>query len=141
MKKFRINVNGKSYDVEVEEIGGSVAGTAVSAASPAPAAPTAPKTAAPVAAQPAAAPAPAVAAQPAVPVAAGTEVITAPMPGKVMSFKVSVGQKVKEGDIILILEAMKMENEIFCSTAGTVKEIRVNEGAAVNPGDVLVVIG
>jgi len=139
MKKFRINVNGKSYDVEVEEISGSAAGAVAPVASPAPAAPTAPKTAAPAATEPA--PAPAAAAQPAAPVAAGTEVITAPMPGKVMSFKVSVGQQVKEGDIILILEAMKMENEIFCGTSGTVKEIRANEGAAVNPGDVLVVIG
>lgn len=141
MKKFRINVNGKSYDVEVEEISGGATGATALAASPAPAAQAAPKAAAPVTAAPAAAPAPAAAAQPAAPVAAGTEVITAPMPGKVMSFKVSVGQQVKEGDVILILEAMKMENEIFCASAGTVKEIRVNEGAAVNPGDVLVVIG
>ncbi|MCR4437079.1 MAG: hypothetical protein NUV41_14845 [Eubacteriales bacterium] len=57
------------------------------------------------------------------------------------SIKVKVGQAVKAGELILTLEAMKMENEIFCGGAGTIKEIRVNEGAAVNPGDVLVVIG
>lgn len=131
MKKFRINVNGKSYEVEVEEISGGTDSAVAPVSSPAP---VAPKAAAPAAAAPATV-------QPTAPVAAGTEAITAPMPGKVMSFKVSVGQQVKEGDIILILEAMKMENEIFCGAAGTVKEIRVSEGAAVNPGDVLVVIG
>ncbi|MFA6661773.1 MAG: biotin/lipoyl-containing protein, partial [Bacilli bacterium] len=74
------------------------------------------------------------------PAPSGAEVVTAPMPGKIMSIKVAVGQQVKAGDLLLILEAMKMENEIFCGTGGTVKEIRVSEGAAVNPEDVLVVI-
>lgn len=131
MKKFNITVNGKTYEVEVEEIGGvqaPVQRPAAPAAAPAPA----------VQAAPAAAPAPKAAPAP---VAAGAEVITAPMPGKIMSLKVKVGQAVKAGDLILTLEAMKMENEIFCSASGTVKEIRVSEGAAVNPGDVLVVIG
>jgi glutaconyl-CoA decarboxylase len=63
------------------------------------------------------------------------------MPGKIMSIKVSVGQAITEGDLVLTLEAMKMENEIFAGASGTVKEIRVSQGAAVNPGDVLVVIG
>lgn len=133
MKKFRINVNGKSYEVEVEEIGGGTASTttavpvtapkAVSSSVAAPAAPIVPQPAAPA------------------PVADGSEVVSAPMPGKIMSIKVTVGQQVNAGDLILVLEAMKMENEIFCSAAGTIKEIRVTEGAAVNPGDVLVVIG
>ncbi|MFZ5754690.1 MAG: biotin/lipoyl-containing protein [Bacillota bacterium] len=129
MKKFNITVNGKTYEVEVEEIGGSAA-PAQRPAAPAAASVPAPQ----------AAPAPAPKAAPA-PVAAGAEVITAPMPGKIMSIKVKVGQAVKEGDLVLTLEAMKMENEIFSGATGSVKEIRVSEGAAVNPGDVLVVIG
>lgn len=131
MKKFRINVNGKSYEVEVEEIGGGAAGTATAPV-------TAPQATAPAPAAPVTAAPQAVAAAP---VAAGAEVVSAPMPGKIMSIKVTVGQQVKAGDLILVLEAMKMENEIFCGASGTVKEIRVGEGAAVNPGDALVIIG
>lgn len=135
MKKFQITVNGKCYEVEVEEIGGAVA-PAPRAAASAPAAPApVPRAAAPAPA--ASAPAPVSAAA----VPAGAETVCAPMPGKIMSIKVKAGQAVNEGDLILTLEAMKMENEIFCSASGTVKEIRVNEGAAVNAGDVLVVIG
>ncbi len=131
MKKFQITVNGKAYEVEVEEMGGGSTQAPRAAASVAvPSAAPAPKAA------PAAAPAPKAAAVP-----AGSESVTAPMPGKVMSIKVTTGQAVTAGDLILVLEAMKMENEIFCGASGTVKEIRVNEGAAVNPGDVLVVIG
>ena len=127
MKKFQISVNGKAYEVEVEEIGGSYT--------------PAPRAAAPVAvAAPKAAPTPAAPKAAAAPVPAGAETITAPMPGKIIAIKVSVGQAVKEGDLVLTLEAMKMENEIFAGESGTVKEIRVSEGAAVNPGDVLVVI-
>lgn len=128
MKKFNINVNGKAYEVEVEEIGGAQAPVAAAPKAAPKAAPAAPK-AAPAAPKPAA------------PAPAGAESVTAPMPGKIMSIKVKQGQAVKAGDLILTLEAMKMENEIFCGEGGTVKEIRVQEGAAVNPGDVLVVIG
>ncbi|MDD4146341.1 MAG: biotin/lipoyl-binding protein [Clostridia bacterium] len=129
MKKFRIKVNGKAYEVEVEEIDGG------GAAIPKITAPTTPQTVV----QPAA---PAVSPEPktVAPAPSGAEVVTAPMPGKIMSIKVAVGQQVKAGDLLLILEAMKMENEIFCGTGGTIKEIRVSEGAAVNPEDVLVVI-
>lgn len=131
MKKFRINVNGKAYEVEVEEIGGSTVAT------PSVVAPAATPTVAPAA--PVATPvAPTKAAEP---TPAGAETVTAPMPGKIMAIKVKVGQQVKAGDLILTLEAMKMENEIFCGVGGTVKDIRVSEGAAVNAGDVLVVIG
>ncbi len=130
MKKFRISVNGKAYEVEVEDLGGGISSS--------PAAPAIKAAPAPVAAPaPAAAPAPKAAA----PAPVGAEVITAPMPGKIMSIKVKAGQAVNAGDLVLTLEAMKMENEIFAGAAGTVKEIRVQEGAAVNPGDVLVVIG
>ena len=72
---------------------------------------------------------------------AGAEVISAPMPGKVLSIKVKTGQEVREGDLILMLEAMKMENDIFCGRSGKVLEIKVAEGAYVDTGDALVVIG
>jgi len=125
MKKFRVHVNGKAYEVEIEELTGTAA-----PAAPAPAAPKAPPAPA--------APAPAAPAQAA---ATCDEVITAPMPGKIVSVEVKKGQAVKEGDLILVLEAMKMENEIFCNRAGTVKELRVSANATVNTEDVLAVIG
>ena len=126
MKKYNIVVNGTTYQVEVEEVGGV---------------PSAPKAApAPAPAPVAAAPAPAPAA-PAAPVAAGDKAIVSPMPGTVLDVRVSAGQAVKAGDILLILEAMKMENEIAAPAAGTVKSINVAKGAAVNPGDVLLTIG
>lgn len=122
MKKYNITVNGTTYAVEVEEVGGAVsAAPAPVAAAPAPA-PAAPAPAAP-------APAPA---------AGGADAITAPMPGTVLDVKVSSGQAVNAGDTLLILEAMKMENEITAVAAGTVDTIAVSKGSAVNAGDVLV---
>ena len=67
--------------------------------------------------------------------------MTAPMPGKILGVKASAGQAVKKGQVIVILEAMKMENEIFAPCAGTISSVAVAKGAAVNPGDVLCVIG
>ena len=127
MKKFNVTVNGKAYEVVVEE-----AGAAPVAAAPAPVA--APK-AAPA---PVAAPAAPKAAAPA-PAGAGT--ITAPMSGTIFKMLVNVGDTVKNGQAVVILEAMKMENEIFAPCDGTVKEVRVAQGAAVQPGDVILVIG
>ncbi|MBR3743112.1 MAG: biotin/lipoyl-binding protein [Clostridia bacterium] len=121
MRKFNITVNGVAYEVEVEEV---AAGESA-----------APK-AAPVAAAPKAAPA----AKPAAaPVAAGTKV-NAPMPGTILDVKVSQGQAVKKGDILLILEAMKMENEILAPQDGSIAQVNVSKGASVNSGDVLVVL-
>ncbi len=131
MRKFKINVNGTSYNVEVEELGGFSA--PVAAAPVAPAAAPAPVAAAPVA--PAAAPAPVAAA----PVADGTQV-KAPMPGNILDVKVSVGDTVAEGDVLMILEAMKMENEILAPAAGKVASVQVAKGASVNSGDVLAVL-
>jgi glutaconyl-CoA decarboxylase len=74
-------------------------------------------------------------------VAAGAEVVAAPMPGKILKVAVTPGTAVNNGDLLLILEAMKMENEILASVSGTVKEVRTKEGDSVNTGDVLVVIG
>lgn len=123
MRKFNITVNGKTYEVDVEEVGGVV---------------SAPVTAAPVQT---AAPAPATtsAASKSAPVAGAAQVM-APMPGTIVSVKVKVGDQVKNGDLIAILEAMKMENEIFSSADGTVSGVSVSEGAAVNTGDVIVSI-
>ncbi|WP_425060600.1 Glutaconyl-CoA decarboxylase subunit gamma [Sporomusa carbonis] len=129
MKKFNITVNGQTYEVEVEEIGG---------------APSAPK-AAPVAA-PAAAPAPKAAPAPspkpaAAPVPAGAQTVSAPMPGKILAVNVKAGDSVKRGDVLLILEAMKMQNEIMAPADGKVSEIRVSAGQTVATGDVMVILG
>ena len=133
MRKFNITVNGVSYEVEVEEVGAGFAAPVTAA--PVAAAPVAPVAAAPVAAAPAAAPK---AAAPA-PVANGLKVAS-PMPGTILDVKVSVGAAVKKGDILMILEAMKMENEIVAPEDGTVAQVNVQKGASVNSGDVLCVL-
>ena len=129
--KYKVTVNGTAYVVEVENLGASAP-----VAVPAPAAAPAP---APVAATPAADPTPAAA--PAAPIPAGGVSIESPMPGKILRINVTPGQSVKNGDVIIILEAMKMENEIFATADGKILDVRVKSGDAVNPGDVLVVIG
>ena len=126
MKKFNVTVNGTAYDVEVNE---------VKAAAPA-AAPKAAPAAAPKAA-PAPAPAPAAAA----PVPAGAETVKAPMPGKILSVAVSAGQAVKKGETLLILEAMKMQNEIAAPHDAVVAEVRVAANQTVSTGDDMVVLG
>ena len=122
MRKFNISVNGKSYEVDVEEVGG------VSTPAPAPV-----QTAAPA---PKVAPAPK-AAPKAAPVA-GAKQVTAPMPGTIVSVKVNVGDKGEAGTLVAVLEAMKMENEIFAGVDGTVAGISVSAGDSVNSGDVIV---
>ena len=128
--KYRVVVDGTAYTVEVESLGAGAAmpaPVAAPAAAPAPAAPAAP------------APAPAAPAAPA-PVAEGANTVTAPMPGKILSLKVNVGDTVNNGDLVLLLEAMKMETEVFATASGKVTEIRVKGGDSVNTGDVLMVI-
>lgn len=120
MKNYRITVNGTAYDVAVEELGGSAA----------------PAAAAPIAATPAPAAAPAPAA-PAAGGAAGSISVSAPMPGKILAVKANVGQAVKKGDVVLILEAMKMENEVVAPEDGTIASINVAVGSAVEAGDTL----
>lgn len=121
MKKFNITVNGNAYEVEIEEVKGA---PVAPKAAPAPAPAAAPK----------AAPAPAAA-------AAGDNTVSAPMPGKIVKLVASVGQAVNAGDVLLILEAMKMQNEITAPAAGTVKSFAVNAGDSVKPGQAMVVIG
>ncbi len=137
MKKFNITVNGKSYEVDVEEVGGYVAPArrpeAVSA-------PVAASTPAPTS-TPAQAPAPAAKPAPAAAPVSGGETINSPMPGTILDIKVNVGDSVANGTVLVILEAMKMENEIMAPSAGKVLSINVTKGASVNSGDVLVVIG
>lgn len=128
MKKFNITVNGTAYQVEVEEVKEAKA-VAAPAAKPA-AAPAALKAAAPVAA---AAPA-------AAEVGAGETGVPSPMPGKIVKVLAQAGQAVKKGDVLLILEAMKMQNEITAPVDGTVKSINVAADQSVKPNEVLAVI-
>ena len=125
MKKYNITVNGNAYEVEVDEIGGapSVVPQAAAAA-PAPAA------------APAAAPAPAAAAPAAAP-SSGAEIVEAPMPGTILEVLKKPGDAVAENEVVLILEAMKMENEIVAPKAGIIDSVAVAKGAAANAGDVL----
>ncbi len=113
MKKYRVNVNGTVYEVELEEMTGAPA------------------------AAPVAAPAPSAAAVP----AAGGEKVTSPMPGTILSVNVAAGDAVKRGQVLMILEAMKMENEIMCPCDGTVASVSVTKGAAVESGTLLCTIG
>lgn len=110
MKKYRVNVNGTNYEIQVEEITGAEA-----QAAPAPAA---------------------------VPVAApaGGESVNSPMPGTILAINVKAGDTVKAGDVLMILEAMKMENEIMSPVDGTVTFVGVNQGATVESGSAICVI-
>lgn len=136
MKAYKITVNGITYDVTVEDANAQYSPSFTPA--PAPAAVSAP--AAPVPSAPAApsptpkAPAP----SPVVP-ADGTKV-TSPMPGTILKTGVQAGDRVKKGDVLLVLEAMKMENEIVSPCDGTVVSLNVEVGASANAGDILVVI-
>ena len=128
MRKYLVNVNGTSYEVMVEEINGAIPAAPVVAA---PAAPAAPVVSAPAA--PVAAPAP-------VSAAAG-ETISSPMPGTILSVSVKQGDTVKKGQVLMVLEAMKMENEIVSPKNGVIVSVGVSAGASVNTGVALCVIG
>ena len=119
MKKYRVNVNGEMFEIEVELLG-DVPATAVAPA-----------------AAPAAAPAPEVAPAPA---AAGGEAVNCPMPGTILAVNVNAGDSIKKGQVLFILEAMKMENEIMASRDGVVASVSVTKGASVQTGDVLCTI-
>jgi len=121
LRKFKISIDGKEYLVEMEEIGGT----------PQPVLP-APQTATPAASE-----APSVSEAP---IAAGADAMPSPMPGTILRILVNVGDTVAENQPLMILEAMKMENEIVAGKAGTVAGIHVNQGEMVNPGDPLITI-
>ena len=126
--KYVVTLNGKNYEVEVEETEAVI--TAITDAVPA----------APVAAAPVSAPAAAPAAASSAPAAGPGVQVTAPMPGNILNVNVSMGQAVKKGDVLFILEAMKMENDIVAPEDGVVKQILVQKGATVDTDAVLAVI-
>lgn len=131
MKTYNITVNGTTYVVNVEEVGGATAPVA-----PTPvAAPVATPAPTPVAAAPAAAPAPA-----APKGSAGAVAVKAPMPGNIMKINAKVGNAVKKGDVLVVLEAMKMENDICAPADGTVASVEVSQGATVETDAVLVTL-
>ena len=118
MKKYNVNVNGTLYEITLEVVDG--------------AAPTAPAAPAPAATPaPAAAPAP---------VSSGAEAVNSPMPGTILAVNVTAGQTVKAGDVLMVLEAMKMENEISAPKAGKITAVSVTKGASVESGAQLCVI-
>ena len=114
MKKYRVTVNGTAYEIELEELTGAAPAAAPAAAT---------------------APAPAAAAAP-----AGGEQVTSPMPGTILSVNVAAGDAVKRGQVLMILEAMKMENEIMCPCDGKVASVNTSKGASVESGTLLCVI-
>ena len=126
--KYELTLNGRTYEVEVE-LANPMPMQEFQSYAPAPAAPAAPV----VEAAPATTPV-------APSVSVNGERVDAPMPGTILKVNVAAGQTVKEGDLLVILEAMKMENEIFAPKGGTVTQVLIEKGASVNTGDMLVVI-
>ncbi len=136
MKTYQVTVNGQVFEVTVEEMAAG-AGTIPAAPKVQPMA--APKPAPQPAPQAAPAPAPKPAAAPAGAVAGG-KTIQAPLPGKIMKINFTTGTSVKRGDVLVVLEAMKMENDIMSPMDGTIASININPGDTVNTGDVLIVL-
>lgn len=125
MRKYKITVSGKSYEVEVEEIGGQSPSTALKTIQT----PSAPVEQPKLAQQ--------TTPPPQKKAGAGTSKITCPMPGTILTINAKVGSQVQKGDVVMILEAMKMENEIIAPEDGVITSIDTSEGAAVNTGDIL----
>lgn len=141
--KYTATLNGKQYEVELERMDDYAPIPRYGEAPAAPAAPITAPAAAPAPAAPApapAAPAPAPAPAPAAAPSAGSTTIEAPMPGKILNVKVAAGQAVKFGEVVIIMEAMKMETEIVAPADGTVSQILVKAGDAVDTGAALVAL-
>jgi biotin carboxyl carrier protein len=130
MKKFQITFKGQVYELDVEEMNTAN----VSAGQPIVSAPARVET-------PPSTPVKAVATPKKVPVSVGAATILAPMPGKILAVNVKKGDAVKRGQVVCILEAMKMENEIMANQDGTISDVRVTVGQTISTGDVLIVIG
>ena len=113
MKKYRVTVNGTAYEIELEELTGAAPAAATAAPAPAPAPSPAP---------------------------AGGEQVTSPMPGTILAVNVAAGDTVKRGQVLMILEAMKMENEIMCPRDGVVASVNTSKGASVESGTLLCVL-
>ncbi|MDD6604905.1 MAG: acetyl-CoA carboxylase biotin carboxyl carrier protein subunit [Oscillospiraceae bacterium] len=113
MKKYKVTVNGTAYEIELEELTGAAPAAATAAPVPTPA--------------PAAAP-------------AGGEQVTSPMPGTILAINVAAGDTVKRGQVLMVLEAMKMENEIMCPCDGKIASVNTSKGASVESGTLLCVI-
>ena len=113
MKKYKVTVNGSAYEIELEELTGAAPAAATAAPVPTPA--------------PAAAP-------------AGGEQVTSPMPGTILAINVAAGDTVKRGQVLMVLEAMKMENEIMCPCDGKIASVNTSKGASVESGTLLCVI-
>jgi len=129
IKKYNITVNGNSYEVEVEEIGSEGVQVSRAQTSQANMSMATPKPTNKTASKPNTAP------------AGGTGTISAPMPGTINDVKVKVGDSVKKGQVLLVLEAMKMENEIMANIDGNITTVNVSKGASVSVGDTLITIG
>lgn len=129
MKKYMIKLNGKVYEVEIEEVSKETSATILEKQGAASATREAAATTAEKETP----------AQPSAPVA-GAETVEAPMPGNIVNVAVKVGDQVKKGQLLVVLEAMKMENEIVATRDGQIVSVKVSKGDAVNPGDVLVQI-
>jgi biotin carboxyl carrier protein len=129
MRRFLVTVNGRAYEVEVEEVSAFPQSRAEKAAAPQTPVTERQEQPAPQKSEPAPAAGP-----------SGAKVV-APMPGRILSVKAGPGQAVKRGDVLMILEAMKMENEIQAPVAGTITAIAVSEGVSVNAGALLACIG
>ena len=127
--KYKLTLNGRTYEVEVELADPMEMGE-FQTYMPAPAAPVMPTVEAAPKVAPVASPS----------IAGEGQCVESPMPGTILKVNVAAGQTVKEGDLLVVLEAMKMENEIFAPKGGTVSQVLVEKGASVNTGDVLVVI-